>query len=176
MSAVLDSFASYILTSPYCWISGRTEFGALAACFLWFLYLGQRPQAVIMIMRGLGALFENTDMPCTEAPWLKRVFIVYMSGWILCTLLYCSLAFLLSSSHREQQIKRVRAMFFNPQRYLRTPEEVLAEDCAVCKEPLRDRTAGEAVQLINCSHQYHRECIAGWLTKEQCCPYCRSKV
>lgn len=47
----------------------------------------------------------------------------------------------------------------------------LNNDCAIC---LENFNAGEQMQILQCKHYYHPECITPWLEKStNKCPKCR---
>lgn len=43
------------------------------------------------------------------------------------------------------------------------------EQCAVCRDELRD---GDAVAALPCGHAYHPGCIDAWLDRSKSCPVC----
>ncbi|KAA8493231.1 E3 ubiquitin-protein ligase Praja-1 [Porphyridium purpureum] len=49
----------------------------------------------------------------------------------------------------------------------------LGRECIICKDGYK---AGEAVRVLRCKHQYHRECVDYWLDKSVFCPLCRCEA
>ncbi|KAE7998669.1 hypothetical protein FH972_003188 [Carpinus fangiana] len=45
--------------------------------------------------------------------------------------------------------------------------------CSVCVESFR---SGEGGKQVPCGHVYHAACIASWLSHNNSCPLCRSKI
>ncbi|KAM9849289.1 leukemia NUP98 fusion partner 1 [Aulostomus maculatus] len=43
--------------------------------------------------------------------------------------------------------------------------------CLICHEDMRKN--GGAVQELQCTHRFHKECMEQWLWKKQSCPTCR---
>jgi len=50
------------------------------------------------------------------------------------------------------------------------PEESI--DCVICLETIEQ----EACEIRVCKHVFHRNCIVGWLSKQNTCPICRSHL
>mmetsp|Transcript_7419 Transcript_7419/g.22576 ORF Transcript_7419/g.22576 Transcript_7419/m.22576 type:complete len:273 (-) Transcript_7419:246-1064(-) len=56
-------------------------------------------------------------------------------------------------------------------------DEVVAELCSICFEPLK--AGSNTVIPLSCEHSYHRHCIVQWLRRQSLnptCPYCRAEV
>lgn len=43
------------------------------------------------------------------------------------------------------------------------------ENCSICLEPMIDNR----VKVINCSHNFHKDCLDEWLVRQRSCPLCR---
>lgn len=58
---------------------------------------------------------------------------------------------------------------------------VAEEECAICLQPLIDEldswkataAGGKIVQVNNCSHKFHTECLKCWEKENRACPLCR---
>ena len=42
-------------------------------------------------------------------------------------------------------------------------------ECIICKEDIKE----EELTILECKHQYHKECIKEWCTINSSCPLCR---
>ena len=49
------------------------------------------------------------------------------------------------------------------------------ETCAICLEEF-DNTTLNVVQIINCSHYYHEDCLKRWLRIRPTCPLCNINI
>ena len=47
------------------------------------------------------------------------------------------------------------------------------EECPIC---LCEMLEGPVVQLPNCGHRFHQDCISTWLVNQKKCPLCRAPV
>ena len=56
---------------------------------------------------------------------------------------------------------------------LNEEEETSKDNCAICLETFKDGDEISSSQNQNCRHVFHRECIYGWLLKNEECPCCR---
>ena len=45
------------------------------------------------------------------------------------------------------------------------------QTCAICFNPLQ---GGERVGALPCKHEFHVECLKGWLTRRNACPLCQA--
>ncbi|RHY07153.1 hypothetical protein DYB25_007206 [Aphanomyces astaci] len=45
--------------------------------------------------------------------------------------------------------------------------------CAICLDGV-DRGAQEVLELVQCGHTFHKECVGGWLKDHCTCPLCRT--
>jgi len=53
-------------------------------------------------------------------------------------------------------------------------EETISGNCTIC---FCDFEAGDKIKTLNCSHNFHVDCVTEWLTKHsQSCPLCNTKV
>jgi deltex-like protein len=50
------------------------------------------------------------------------------------------------------------------------------EDCAICMEPLCNKSGHEVVSLSQCLHEYHKKCIKDSLKSFPKCPVCRALI
>ena len=50
------------------------------------------------------------------------------------------------------------------------------ETCAVCLNPLRKRRHCVSISETQCNHQFHLDCLAGWLQTSSTCPVCTARV
>lgn len=53
------------------------------------------------------------------------------------------------------------------------PGKLPCEECSLCLDEYCD---GEEVLRLNCTHLFHENCLAPWLTKSTECPLCKQDV
>ncbi|MFS7911833.1 putative transcription factor C2H2 family [Helianthus anomalus] len=54
--------------------------------------------------------------------------------------------------------------------YCGTKEE--GEVCVICQVEFENK---ETLGVLRCKHQYHPECIKGWLIRQNVCPLCKAQ-
>jgi len=47
------------------------------------------------------------------------------------------------------------------------------KNCVIC---LNDFQSGDQVRTLPCTHNFHKDCIDGWLSQKGCCPICRRNL
>ncbi|KAJ0538833.1 putative transcription factor C2H2 family [Helianthus annuus] len=47
------------------------------------------------------------------------------------------------------------------------------EVCSICLDGIK---TGDSLELTECEHRYHEECIENWLQLKQNCPICRAEI
>lgn len=79
---------------------------------------------------------------------------------------------LLSPCHEYTGLSRKKIDMI-PLRVTEEHELELARECIICKDGYK---VGEAVRVLRCKHQYHRDCVDYWLDKSVYCPLCRCEA
>ncbi|XVF37619.1 hypothetical protein REPUB_Repub20aG0025100 [Reevesia pubescens] len=47
-------------------------------------------------------------------------------------------------------------------------------DCSICLNSLSE--GRQTAKKTSCSHVFHEDCIAGWVSNHSTCPYCRASL
>ena len=49
--------------------------------------------------------------------------------------------------------------------------EDIKDVCAICIEILKNK-----IEVLECSHKYHKHCISEWMNQNPVCPECRAYI
>ncbi|CAD6187880.1 unnamed protein product [Caenorhabditis auriculariae] len=60
-----------------------------------------------------------------------------------------------------------------PTRPVKTGDEELETDCAVCLDPYQ---LHDIIRILPCKHAYHKSCIDPWLLEHRTCPMCKADI
>ena len=63
-------------------------------------------------------------------------------------------------------------------------KKILTENCAICLERFINITSkknkliddDDDISILNCGHQFHKNCISKWMKWKKDCPLCRQKI
>ncbi|CAB3403262.1 unnamed protein product [Caenorhabditis bovis] len=126
---------------------------------------------------------EETSTDALRSFSKTSVLFVSISFIILMVISLAWLVFYYVQRFRYAHAKdRLQRRLFNaarkalariPTKSIRSGDEELQTDCAVCLDPYQ---LHDIVRTLPCRHAYHKSCIDPWLLEHRTCPMCKADI
>ena len=60
--------------------------------------------------------------------------------------------------------------------YVYDPDKSKYNDCSICLKEFEQTPMEPLMQIPNCEHVFHEQCLRSWFLEAQICPMCRGTI